>query len=329
MALGLVNYLSVLLPFDNFVLRCISVCVILFFMVWNILSVKGSSIIQAILTMLKILPFVLIIGIGAFFISNEFFNGSTSSFISSDGSTPWFIALMAAVATTTFAYDGMYAPSYMTGEIKNPKKVMPIAFIATALIIIVLYVALSIVSCGLLSCDDLAASSAPIASVAAEIPVIGDYAGTVVAIMAIIVIIGTISSVIMYQPRMGYAMASDGYFFKIFAKVHPKYKSPYGAIILHCVYAIILTFLGDFSVLLGYFTLVTLIRNFATFGSIFILRKKDDYNPSYKCPLGLLFPAISCIVTLALIVGIYISSPFESSIALVLLVVSGLIAYYI
>lgn len=312
------------------VLRIIAVCIILLFMITNIMSVKAGSVIQVVLTVLKIVPFVIVIGIGMFFINGDLImNSYSSSPFANAGSTAGLLTIFAAIATTTFSYDGMYAPSYMTGEVKNPKKVMPVAFISTAIIVILIYVSLSFVSSGMLTYEELASSSAPIVDVAQKIPFIGDYAGVAVAIMAILVILGSISSVTMYQPRLGYAMAKDGYFFKIFGKVHPKYKSPYCAIIIHCVYASILTLTCDLTSLLGFLTLITLVRNFATFGSIFFLRRKKGYRPSYKAPLGLICPIISCIVTGLLVVGIIFQYPFESILWVGILGGTGIVAFYL
>ena len=78
----------------------------------------------------------------------------------------------------------------------------------------------------------------------------------------------------MFQPRIEYAMAKDNLFFKSFAKVHPKYETPYFSIIVQCAVVIVLIFASDLSALLGYFTMVALLKNVLTFGSIFVLRKK-------------------------------------------------------
>lgn len=330
MALGLVNYMSIIFPIDEIYLRLITILIIAIFVTTNVMSVEAGGIVQTVLTILKIAPFILIIGLGIFCIDGNIFMNDINDFKQSVNNSPgWIFSIFAAIAATTFSYDGMYAPSYMTGEIKNPKKVMPVAFIAMAVVVILLYVGLSVVTCGILTPQEISTSAAPISTVASKIPVIGGYAGYIIAIMAIIVILGAISSATMYQPRLEYAMAKDGYFFKIFEKVHPKYKTPYWAIILSCLYTIVLTFIGNLSTILSYFTLITLIRNFSTFGSIFVLRKKTTYNPSYKCPCGLLFPAISCFVTLCLIIGIFFTNPIESVITIVVLVASGYVAYKI
>lgn len=88
----------------------------------------------------------------------------------------------------------------MSGEIKNPKKNMPLGLILTAVIVLALYAGLTFVASGILSIDEMATSDAPIALLASKLPGIGQYAGTIVAIMAIIVVIGSLSSCIMFQP---------------------------------------------------------------------------------------------------------------------------------
>ena len=94
-------------------------------------------------------------------------------------------------------------------------------------------------------------------------------AETVVAVMAVIVVIGSLSSCVMFQPRIEYAMAKDGLFFKSFGKVHPKYETPAFSIVVQCAVGIVLIFATDISGLLGYFTMIALAKNAATFATIF------------------------------------------------------------
>lgn len=240
-------------------------------------------------------------------------------------------ALIAGVASTTWSYDGMGAACYMSGEIKNPKKNMPLGLILTAVIVLALYAGLTFVASGILSIDEMATSDAPIALLASKLPGIGQYAGTIVAIMAIIVVIGSLSSCIMFQPRIEYAMAKDNLFFKSFAKVHPKYETPYFSIIVQCAVAIVLIFASNLSALLGYFTMVALLKNVLTFGTIFVLRKKGKehgYDPSYKCPGGPIMPLIAIIMTGTLIWGQLTYAPMQSLICAFVAVVTGLPVFY-
>lgn len=292
MALAIVNYLAFFIPIHGLVLRLVAVVFVLIFMGVHIRSVEGGGKFQTIITALKILPFALVIGIGLFNLQGDILLSSASL----EGyATSGIAALIAGIAATTWSYDGMGAACYMSGEIKNPKKNMPLGLILTAVVVLAL------------------------------------YAGTIVAIMEIIVVIGSLSSCIMFQPRIEYAMAKDNLFFKSFAKVHPKYETPYFSIIVQCAVVIVLIFASDLSALLGYFTMVALLKNVLTFVTIFVLRKKGKehgYNPSYKCPGGPIMPLIAITMTSTLIWGELTYAPMQSLICALVAVVTGLPVFY-
>ena len=292
MALAIVNYLAFFVPIHGLVLKLVAVVFVLIFMGVHIRSVEGGGKFQTIITALKILPFALVIGIGLFNLQGDILLSSAPL---KGYATGGIAALIAGVATTTWSYDGMGAACYMSGEIKNPKKNMPLGLILTAVVVLAL------------------------------------YAGTIVAIMEIIVVIGSLSSCIMFQPRIEYAMAKDNLFFKSFAKVHPKYETPYFSIIVQCAVVIVLIFASDLSALLGYFTMVALLKNVLTFVTIFVLRKKGKehgYNPSYKCPGGPIMPLIAIIMTSTLIWGELTYAPMQSLICALVAVVTGLPVFY-
>lgn len=292
MALAIVNYLAFFIPIHGLVLRLVAVVFVLIFMGVHIRSVEGGGKFQTIITALKILPFALVIGIGLFNLQGDILLSSAPL---KGYATSGIAALIAGIAATTWSYDGMGAACYMSGEIKNPKKNMPLGLILTAVVVLAL------------------------------------YAGTIVAIMEIIVVIGSLSSCIMFQPRIEYAMAKDNLFFKSFAKVHPKYETPYFSIIVQCAVVIVLIFASDLSALLGYFTMVALLKNVLTFVTIFVLRKKGKehgYNPSYKCPGGPIMPLIAIIMTSTLIWGELTYAPMQSLICALVAVVTGLPVFY-
>ena len=325
MALAIVNYLAYFLPMGALTLKLVATAFVLFFMFMHMRSVEGGGKFQTVITALKIIPFALIIGIGIFFIQGENFMSATRL---SGAEAGGITALIAGVAATTWSYDGMAAACYMSGEIKNPEKNLPRGLILTAFIVLALYGGLTLVASGLLTIDELAASDAPIALLASKIPVIGDAAGTIVAIMAVIVVIGSLSSCVMFQPRIEYAMAKDGLFFKAFGQVHPKYETPAFSIVVQCAVGIVLIFLTDISGLLGYFTMIALAKNAATFATIFVLRKKEGYNPAYRIPGGFIMPCIAIFMTCTLIYGELTYAPVQSLTAAAVAIVTGLPVYY-
>ena len=168
MALAIVNYLAFFVPIHGFVLKLVAVVFVLIFMGVHIRSVEGGGKFQTIITALKILPFALVIGIGLFNLQGDILLSSAPL----EGYAKTGIAaLIAGVATTTWSYDGMGAACYMSGEIKNPKKNMPLGLILTAVIVLALYAGLTFVASGILSIDEMATSDAPIALLASKLPV--------------------------------------------------------------------------------------------------------------------------------------------------------------
>ncbi len=328
MALAIVNHLAFFVPMGDFTLKILAVVFVLIFMCLHLRSVEGGGAFQTVITAFKIIPFALIIGIGLFNLNSELLLSSkTLSGFVGGGLT----ALIAGVAGTTWSYDGMGAACYMSGEIKDPHINMPKGLILTAIIVLALYGGLTFVASGLLTIDELAASDAPIALMASKLPGIGNIAGIAVAVMAIIVVLGSLSSCILFQPRIEYAMAKDKLFFKQFGLVHPKWETPYFSIIVQCALGIILIFATDLAGLLGYFTMIALIKNALTFGTIFVLRKKGaagGYKPTYTCPGGLIMPIIAIFMTCTLIYGEITYAPIPSLICAALTFITGLPAYY-
>ncbi|MDO5733414.1 MAG: amino acid permease [Eubacteriales bacterium] len=323
MALAIVNYLNYFIPMGMWALKSLAVVLVLFFMFIHLRSVEGGGKFQTFITFFKILPFFLLIAFGLFSIK-----GSNLSAAPLSTASTGLVALFAGVSATTWSFDGMGAVCYMTGEIKNPKRTMPRALIITAIGVTFLYVLLSTVSAGVLPFEKLANSSAPIAETAENFPLIGgQVAGSLVAIMAIIVIIGSLSSCIMFQPRIEYAMAKDGLWFPAFARVHDKWETPAFSIVVQCAYAIALIFASNLTDLLGYFTLVALIKNFMTFAMIFRLRRKKDYKPLWKMPAGYFMASIAMLVTGILIWSTFVWAPLQGIIAALISVATGIPAY--
>ncbi len=88
----------------------------------------------------------------------------------------------------------------------------------------------------------------------------------------------------MVQSRIEYAIARDGLFFPVFGKLHPKYGTPANSIIIQSAMAIIMMFIGGIEALMGYFTLSYILQNLVVYGSIFWLKKRPDYQPTYRSP---------------------------------------------
>ena len=323
MALAAANYIGFLVGWEGISLKFVAVALIVIFTFIHMRSVEGGSKFQTFITALKLIPFVILIGVGIFYIKGELITAPAA-----EGVSVGIMTLLGAVSATTWSFDGMSAVCYMSGEIKEPTKNMPRALIISVLVVSGLYFLLAVVATGLLPLSDLAASGAPVADAAAQIPFIGSAAGKITAVTAILVIIGVLSSQIMFSPRMPWAMAKDGLFFKSFAKVHPSWETPHVSLLAISGIAIVMVFAGSISDLLGYFTLVTLIKNFMTFGTILVLRKKEEYAPTWKMPMWRMMILVAMGTTMILMASTFMWAPIPGIVAAAVAVGTGLPAYF-
>ena len=325
MSLAIANYLAFFIPGMNsqLIINIVAIAIILIFTTLHYRSVEAGARFQAFITSLKMLPFFILIGVGLFFIKGELLTAAPMA-----GAATGAAALLAGIAATTWSYDGAIGACYMTGEVKDPHKTMPKVMIYCIIIVILLYAGLSTIAAGMIPIDELAASTAPIALAFSKIPMVGTAAGVVTALLAILVITGSMSGATMYQPRLEYAMAKDGLWYHRFAEVHPKFNTPSFALIAQAGYAIILVCVSGINDLLGYFTFICLVKNMLVFCTLFVHHKKATYQPGWRCPAWKVMTVIALLANGILLVSTFMSSSAASTIASVVALATGLPAYY-
>ncbi|WOZ38980.1 amino acid permease [Paenibacillus polymyxa] len=322
MALAIVAYLASFFPFFAGIAgKLLGVAIILIITSIHYRSVKAGGSFQVIITAVKIIPFLIVIVLGLMYMNFDNFAytpaaGATSS------------SLIGGVSATTWAYTGMAAICFMAGEFKNPGKVLPRALISSVLIVLGLYTLLAVCVTGLMPFDKLMGSSSAVSDAVKYIPGLSGMASSFVAVTAIIVILGSLSSCIMFQPRLEYAMAKDGLFFQRFAKVHPKFETPSFSIIAQVTLACILVFFSNLTALLGYFTLIQLVINILDFAAVYKCRKREDYNPIYRMPMWRVTTILAILGAGWLAWGTFTWAPVQGMIAAAIVIATGLPVYY-
>ena len=324
MSLAIANYLAFFIPaLSGVAVKLVAIALIVAFTALHYRSVEAGARFQAFVTSLKMLPFFLLVGVGIFYMHSDLITTPAVA-----GAPVGLAALLAGVSATTWSYDGAVGACYMAGEVKDPNRTMPRVMIYCIAIVIALYAGLSTIAAGLIPLEELAASDAPIALAFSKIPVIGPAAGVVTALLAIVVITGSVSGATMYQPRLEYAMAKDGLWYSRFAEVHPKYNTPSFALMAQAVYAIILVCVSGINDLLGYFTFICLVKNMLVFCTMFVHHRKADYNPGWRCPAWKTMTVIAILANGILLVSTFLWAPTAALIASVVALVTGLPAYY-
>jgi amino acid transporter len=203
-----------------------------------------------------------------------------------------------AILVLVYAYGGFEAVLLATGEMRDPRRDVPVALLIGIATVAVIYTLVQVVVGGSLS--DPAATQRPIADSAGHI--LGQGAAAAIAAGALLSIYGYLSANMLHTPRLTFALAERGDFPKIFARIHQRFHTPYVSIILYTVFLLAFTLAGNFR---WNITLSAIVRLF-TYSSIaialLILRKRNPQANAFRLPAGkpLAIAAILfCIILLA------------------------------
>jgi len=230
------------------------------------------------------------------------------------------VAIGIALVGSLFSADAWYNVTYISGEVINPKRVVPLSLLFGTLIVSVLYMLVNFIYIKFLplhgspdGSDVLArgiqyATDDRVATSAMSV-VIGDYAAIIMAIFIMISTFGCNNGLVLAGPRVYYAMAKDGLFFKKVGNLNKK-GVPAFAIVVQGVWSILLCLSGTYSDLLDYVIFAVLIFFALTILAIFILRKKrPDIERPYKAFGYPVIPGLYILTTLVIMVILLIFKP--------------------
>jgi amino acid transporter len=197
-----------------------------------------------------------------------------------------------ALVSVLWAYDGWADLAFISGEIKDPGRTVPRALIFGTLAVIVIYLLANVAYLGVMSIDEMRQSKLVAADVASKL--MGPAGVGFVAVTVMLSTLGTLNGSILTCPRIFFAMAADGMFFRSFARVHPRFQTPSLAIVLTAVLGIVFVLMRTFEQLAD--TFVTAILPFYALGvaSIFVFRKRGGpaYAPTFRTPFYPVTPII-------------------------------------
>ena len=299
MTLTVANNIAYFTGWGPMAVRIVGCALIIFFTWLHMCHKRVGARWQDFITAFKIIPFLLLAFVGLFFMKRANFGVEIAGSAGAAGAIG--TALIAGIAATTWSYDGMQTCVTMGGEIKDPKKNMPIALIGTVLVCTFLYVMLVTAAVGMTDINVLATADAPIAT--AFEAIMGRTSGTVAALLAVVVVTGSLSSLIMFQARGEMKAAQEGYWWRSWGKIDPRYDSPVVSMLWQSGFALILVWLTTIQDLLGIFTFICLVRNALLFVAWFPLQKKANYKPTFKAPGGAIMALLAIVPSAILAYG--------------------------
>jgi APA family basic amino acid/polyamine antiporter len=312
LSLAFSYYLSFFIPMNDTWKILTSIIAISVLTTLNVLRAKFGEIFSNIFTGLKILGILIIIGAGLFYGNSELsFKGIGLSSSGNTGLSSFGVALVGVL----FSYGGWQHASFLAGETKNPSRNVPIAMISGAIVVTIIYLLVNMSYMLLLPISTIASSQ----KVAAEaVSTIVPFGGMLVAAIIAVSTLGTIGIYTLSAPRIYYAMAEDGLFFKSIAKVHPVFKTPVNAIIIQSIWAVVLLlFWGTFEDLITYTVSVEWIFFTLAAAGIFIFRKKlKNVERPYKTFGYPVTPLIFICINIWFVLNMMINKPLHMGIGI-------------
>jgi basic amino acid/polyamine antiporter, APA family len=233
-----------------------------------------------------------------------------------------------ALISVLWAFDGWADLTFIGGEVRDPRRNLPRALITGSVLVLVIYLLANLAYLNVLTYDEIRCSPLVAAEVAERLigrPGLGFVAATVM-----LSTFGTLNASLLTAPRIFFAMADDGLFFRKVASVHPRFETPWVAIGLAALLGIGWVLVRTFEQLADAF--VTAIIPFYALGvaAVFVLRRRPGYDPSFRVPGYPVVPALFVLATL-FILGNAIWDPTSRGPTLVTLglVAAGVPVYYL
>jgi basic amino acid/polyamine antiporter, APA family len=301
-----------------------SMVVVLLISGLHCLGVRQGTIAQNILTTLKIGALLGIILLGVLFGKGDASHFSPLFDWQKIGN---FSVFAAAFVPAIFAYSGWNAVIYIAGEVKEPAKNLPKALLWANLLVITLYLAINVVYIYGVPVTEM--KGALRVSEVATTALFGYQTSAWITGIITVSILGALNVVTMLGPRIYYAMARDGVFFKRLAEVHPTFGTPARAIMLQAIWACLLILTGTFGTLFTYVSVIITLFSAFTVGSVIVLRyKRPELTRPYKLWGYPIVPILFIAAHIWIVWGSVTEKPYETLIGL-FIVGLGIPAYLI
>ena len=261
-------------------------CLTSFMILLNVFGAKQSLGFLKAITIIKLLPLLAIIIFG-------FSHVKTSNLHWEH--LPSFKSFSDTSLILFFAFAGFETSLGASGEIKNPKRSVPLSIGIAGVVVLIAYVLLQTVAQGVLGTQMTVFKDAPLAAVAEKI--IGASGATILLLCAAISCFGNVTLDIFCTPRSLFAGANDGLFPKFLGKVHPKYATPYIAVIVYGMLIFIFSLAGGFQQLAIMASAIILLVYLAVVLATIKLRNKKtaEDDKFFKAPGGLVIPVIAIV----------------------------------
>ncbi|MGH9930944.1 MAG: APC family permease [Pyrinomonadaceae bacterium] len=278
----------------------------------NYIGVRNAAITSNIFTLAKLIPLIVFIGVGLFFLTPANFTL---------GDYPSYGSFSTAVLLLVYAFTGFENGSVPAGEIVNPRRNVPFAILIGIAIVTAVYLLVQVVSIGTL--PNLGDTQRPLAEAASKF--LGPIGASIIAAGAVISIIGNLNVNILTTPRILFAMSEHREIPPALASVHARFRTPYVAIIVTASLMLALTLSSSLIYALTVSTIARLFAYIATCVALPTLRRQKGVPEAMAMiPGGIVISVLAILLSIWLLSNSTWTEARDSAIALA----AGLAIYF-
>jgi len=311
------TYLGYFMPMSGAVAKIVAVVVIALMTLVNYRGVRMGAAVQNVFTALK-LGTLLVLILSAFVVGQPAASAPAGPITLSG----FGVAMISCVLT----YDGWVALSFMAGEVKNPKRNLPLGIALGLAAAMAVYVLAILAYTRVLSVAEIAGTDR-VGALAAE-RVLGAAGGKFIAFSILMSIVGGLNGWSMTAPRIYFAQARDGLFFRQFAAIHPRFETPYISIVMFGAWSALLAITGTYETLASYAMFAAWVFYALTsLGLIVLRRTQPKRERPYRMTGYPVTLAIFALVAAGFVVNTFIATPGPAIIGS-LFIASGVPVYF-
>ena len=325
LAVAFSNYLGEIYPLGPWTAKLVSLLMIGVIALVNVRGTRASANLQNVTTAIKVLA-ILAMGASLIYFGSRLPVRAAPP-MSSMSLTSQLSGIGLAIVSVLWAYEGWQYSTFAAGETVNPRRDFPLAFLTGVLILIGVYVFANLGYLAALGTAGVANSNRVAATALAT--VVSPAVAKAVTFAILISMFSAANSIVLTAPRVYYAMAKDGLFFRRLAEVHPRFGTPAFAVAATAFWASVLAATGTFEQLLTYVVFVGWMFYALAAATIFVYRKRETGDSQkYRVPGYPWTPAVFIAVVAAFVLNTIIAQPARAAIGLGV-VLTGAPAYLI
>ena len=253
----------------------------------NCFGARAGSTVQSTLMVMKIAAIVMLVTVG--WLGLEAASGGAASATTTDAAARApALAFMAAMVPVLFAYGGWQTASFVSGELRDPERDLPRGLVYGVLGVVALYLAVNLVCLAVLGADGLAATSTPASEVMRR--ALGPTGAALIAGGIAISTVGFLSQGMLTAPRVYFAMAQDGVFFRAIGTVHARTLAPVAAIVLQGALAALIAVSGRYEQILSYVVAIDAIFFGLAGAALLVFRHRERAGRERRSATGARMP---------------------------------------